>query len=681
MTYTIPGAAAQSFDLTESGYTPPTGMAVGFAMQLPLEPLGYVVPAANALDFNLDESGYIPPPGTAAEFSIGEGGGPPDPGIIYPIPPAFMIASGIGITLTSGTPASAAGIRYNPTPAHHAVRRALRAGPAANQHDSRAAQGWDKVAGKDQGAERSRHSWEQSTPKDPASAPQGWDKVAGKDELRGGPSQAWDDSILPVDGQAANPWRVPAFKDVIDQQEHADSDKFWERPPPPKAAGYYLPGSTDFNLATAYTVPAANAVDFNAVPEEGGSTPEVIQPPTRPVDAGRDWQSWATNVPADVRYRHPWDRKPRIGTEVEWDYDQEPPLPDKPPAPAPEIREAYYYMNASSLTTTDGTPLEFAELSIELDIDSFSWALSCTILNRASMDLIRPGPSGPVEVIAKVNNKTWRFMVERYRRRSTHPKETYTISGSSLTQLLAHPFSAKASAQIDTPTNALQVAQGVLENTGFTIEWDMSLADYTIPAGAWGYQDKTPIEVIDELVKAAGGIVTPALGLSKIYAQQRYREAPPWYWPQIDPARLDFQVADSMILGLESEWQPSPEYRGVYVSGISHGVAVEVRKTGTDGTPWAADNYDNLNLSTQQCRGRGISILGQSGAQEIVTIELPVPTSGAPGLVIPGQWGEIQDTANPSQSWRGLVLSNRVSVSQPGASRATQTLRLERHHY
>ena len=667
MTYPVPGATAVNFDLSEAPYKP--------SLYPPPPSYAYTVPAANVLNFDLSQSPYTP----TADF--GGGGEPPDPGIDYPIPPAFMVSSGMGVTLASGTPASEAGSYYSLTPAQHVVRRALRSGPAANEYDSRAAQGWGKVASKDQAAEWARHAWGQSAPNDAASAAQGWDPVPVKDDLHGGPPQAWDDSIEPIDSQAANPWNVPAFKDVTDQQAHADSDKYWERPPPQDGPALYIP-TANFNLQQSpHVMPGSQALDFDLQPSGDGPEPVEIIVPTRPVDAGRDWQSWATNVPADVRYRHPWDRKPRLGSEVEWDYDQEPPLPDKPPAPAPEIKEAYYYMNASSLTTTDGTPLEFAELGIELDIDSFSWALSCTILNRASMDLVRPGPSGPVEVIAKVNNKTWRFMVERYRRRSTHPKETYTISGSSLTQLLAHPYSAKASAQIETPTNALQVAQGVLQNTGFTIEWDTSLADYTIPAGAWGYQDKTPIEVIDELVKAAGGIVTPALGLSKIYAQQRYREAPPWYWPQIDPSRLDFQVADSMILGLESEWQPSPEYRGVYVSGISHGVAVEVRKTGTDGTPWAADNYDNLNLSTQQCRGRGISILGQSGAQEIVTIELPVPTSGAPGLVIPGQWGEIQDTANPSQSWRGLVLSNRVSVSQPGASRATQTIRLERHHY
>ncbi|WP_286694086.1 hypothetical protein [Spongiibacter sp. UBA1325] len=643
--------------------------------------MGYVVPGPLVADFGFNAGGalYLPPPAwSAVDFDLLASGW--EPPIVYPLPPEFMVASGIGITLASCTPASAAGIRYNPTPAQIDVQRALRLGPAVNRYDDRAVQSWGSAPKKDDQRGAPSQAWDQAVPRYPATAAQGWDPIPIKDDQRGAPSQAWDDSIEPIDGAPVQSWNVPPAKDVIDTQEHADSSKFWERPPVELNDPTYAIGATDFDLQNPYAIPAANSVDFS-LQSEGGAPIEIIVP-TRPVDAGRDFQGWATNLPADVRYRHPWDRKPRIGTEVEWDYDQEPPLPDKDPADPPEIKEAYFYMNASSLKKLpEGIPLEFADLTISLDIDSFSWAFSATILNSASMDQIRPGPSGPIEVEAKVNNKTWRFMVERYSEAQKFPAQTYRVSGSSLTQLLADPYSAKASAQIETPTNALQVAQDVLDLTGFTIEWDTSLADYTIPAGAWGYENKTPIEVVDELVKAAGGIVTPALGLSKVYAQQRYREGPPWYWPQIDASRLDFQVADSMILGLSSEWQPTPEYRGVYVSGISHGVAVEVKKNGTDGTPWAADNYDALNLSTQQCRGRGISILGQSGAQEIVTIELPVPTSGAPGLVVPGQWGEIQDTSNPANTWRGLVLSTSVSVSQPGASRAVQTIRLERHHY
>lgn len=630
-----------------------------------------------AIDFDLTAEPYVVPSDPASvDFDLSGGDGPPP--IVYPIPPGIMVTSTLSVSLTGSAPASSSGLGYSMTPAQKAVRRALRSAMASSQIDSRAPQLWDKVAVKDEQIDEGLQPWGTADRKGPARNASGWDPVPIKDAEHGGPAQAWDGSIRPIDGRESQDYNVPALKDATDQHEQADSARYWERPPEQAFEGY-IP-STDFNLTSSpYNVPGAAVVDFNLAPDI--NVVEVVVP-TRPVFSGRDLQGWTTNQARDHRERHPWDTKPRKGTEVDFDYDQEEPLPPKPPAPDPEIKEGYLFMNASSLKKLpEGIPLEFEDLSITLDIDSFSWALSVRILNAQSMDQIRPGPSGPVEVEAMVNNKKWRFMVERYSLERKFPDETYRVTGSSVTQLLAAPYSPKQSKQIETPTNALQVIQDLLQYTGFTVTWDTSLADYTIPAGVWGYENKTPIEVIDELVKAAGGILVPTLSLSELRAYHRYREGAPWYWPQIDASRLDFQIADSTILGLSSQWEPNPLYNGVYVSGISAGVAVDAVKYGTAGDVRAPDDYNALNLSTQQCRGKATSILGQGGDQEIVTIEIPIPTSGAPGLVIPGQWGEIQDTRTPANSWRALVLSTGVRVAKPGSGRAVQILKLERHHY
>tara|TARA_R110001592_G_scaffold363400_1_gene688133 strand:- start:2327 stop:4234 length:1908 start_codon:yes stop_codon:yes gene_type:complete len=597
-------------------------------------------------------------------------------GIIYPVPPSLMSTSGMAILITSLNIAQDGRLFFNdPAPKEQIHRQASIT--AGKQFDHRKPQPWDKTIAVDQPFSLTGSAWLRAVKVSQPDIAQGWNKTLRADDDNDGIYHQWNAPTNKTNDTVDQPHKTGIPRNIDDIQFHDDTDLLWERPV--NEIGSYHPGSSDFNLIIAPYGRLPSGLDFDLELEEGE---QATAPPTRALFSGRDMQGWETNTPTDSRFRHPWDHKPRIGTELEWDYDQEPPLPDKDPADVPEIKEAYLYMNASSLKKMpEGIPLEFVDLQISLDIDSFSWAMSASILNSASMDQIKPGPSGPVEVEAKVNNKTWRFMIERYTVTSKHPKKSYKVSGSSLTQLLAAPYSAKQSAQIETPTNALQVIQGILENTGFEIDWDVSLADYTIPAGAWGYENKTPIEVIDELVKAAGGVLIPATALSKLYAAQRYREAPPWYWPAIDSSSLDFQIADSTIISLSSEWQPSVEYRSVYVSGITQGVAVDVTKNGTDGTPAAPDVYDALNLTTQQCRGRGISILGQSGAQEIVTVELPLPTSGAPGLVVPGKWGEIQDTNDSDNDWRALVLSTTVSVSRPGASRAMQTIRLERHHY
>jgi hypothetical protein len=144
---------------------------------------------------------------------------------------------------------------------------------------------------------------------------------------------------------------------------------------------------------------------------------------------------------------------------------------------------------------------------------------------------------------------------------------------------------------------------------------------------------------------------------------------------------IDAIIQDTMVISYASRWDPQPAYDAVFVSGITHGVAVEVIKTSTAGENPAPDVYDALNVDTTQCRQRGMSILGASGAQEIVTIETILPTSGSPGLIQPAQVVEYRDTRTPANTWRGNVLGVQIACSQPGTGRVQQTVYIERHHY
>ena len=611
-----------------------------------------------AVNFNILDSGEIP--------------------IQYPIPPGIMVTSSLAVELTSSAPVSSSGVGYSMTPAQKAVRRTLRVAMASKQFDGRSPQQWDKVVAKDEPITEGVQPWRAAAVKGPGANASGWDPVAIKDARRGGPAQAWDSSIRPIDQESGQGYGYPRAKDVIDRQSSIDSATYWE-PEPAAILDGYAPGASDFNLISRpYNVPSAAVTDFN-LDRHTRIIPPVI--PTRPLFSDLDLQGWTTNKPADNRLRHPWDDKPRKGTEVDFDYDQQPPLPGDPPD-EPEIKRTYIIMNSSSLiATAENMPLEFSDLTIELDIDSFAWKMSCSILNRQSMDLIRPTAQGPAEVIATVNGHQWRFIVERYSLDKRFAKERWRITGVSRPQLLAGPYAPKRTGRIDQPTNMALAMTNQVEFTGFTVALQDGLYDYVIPAGAWGYEGKTAMEVISELAAAVGAVVIPDRTDDILHIYHRYKQTPPWYYPGLAESDLDAVIQDSMVTGYSSQWEPQPEYNYVFVSGITDGVSTEVIRQGSAGDQAAPDIYDELNVEAQQCRLRGITALSAGGNQEIVTIETILPTSGSPGLIVPAMLVEYRDTRDSSATWRGNVLGVSINVSKPGASRVIQNVKVERHHY
>ncbi|HET8799617.1 MAG TPA: hypothetical protein VFN01_00400 [Marinobacter sp.] len=630
-----------------------------------------------AVNFNLAEEPYIPPAGPAVSFDLATGDSGPPP-IVYPIPPGIMVTSALSIELTSSAPVSSAGVDYSMKPAQRTVRRALRSAMASRQLDGRAPQQWGKVAVKDESIDDGVQPWGTAGRKDPRQVGSGWDRVPIKDDDRGGPDQAWDGSIKPIDQRAGQGYNVPALKDVADRHPQADSARYWEWPQVESFDGYVV-GSSDFDLtASPYNIPGAAVVDFNLEPST--NFVEIIIP-TRPLFSGRDLQGWTTNKPADVRYRQPWDDKPRKGTEVDFDYDQQPPLPGDPPD-EPKIKRAYIIMNSSSLiATAENMPLEFSGLTIELDVDSFAWKMSCSILNRQSLDLIRPTAQGPAEVVATVNGHQWRFIVERYSLDKRFARERWRVTGVSRPQLLANPYAPRRTGRIEQPTNMALAMANQLEFTGFTVMLQDGLYDYVIPAGAWGYENKTAMEVVSELAAAVGAVVIPDRTDDILHINHRYKQTPPWYYPGVAESDLDAVIQDSMVIGYSSQWEPQPEYNYVFVSGITDGVSTEVIRQGSAGDQPAPDIYDELNVEVQQCRLRGITALSAGGNQEIVTVETILPTSGSPGLIVPAMLVEYRDARDLSATWRGNVLGVSINVSKPGASRVIQSVKVERHHY
>ena len=611
-------------------------------------------------DFQLGGDAYAPPSPTHFNF-----GGTP---AIIPAPPPGLIR-GVGAAWGRAAAHSAAPVcaTWADAPAKQNAT-AAEWGAGAPADTDRAAV-WSAVPAKEQAITA---AWGRGQATDGNAISQ-WGNLQAKDS---GNTQGWDNSIRPADWQVRITYRpaIPS-KDRSIAPRFQRSNEYGIRIPQSQPAPLHHPdGAVAFTFKGGlYTPPRNGDVFFHFY------VPPIRAGRIGPVDSAGGAR-WGLSRQLDLLRRLPWGRARVLDgkiTGIEYPDYTGPIIIIDPPA-EPDILETYMIANSVSVVVLpDRIPLEATGLHISRDIDSFAWTLSAQLFGRTSLTQVRPTAEGPKEIEVCINGHLWRFMIERYSGTGRLADERYNITGVSRTQLLAEPYAPKRSQVNTAPVNAEQAAVLELDYTGFTLHWDSWNAgppDWTMPAGAFSYQDKTPMQVIATLAETVGGVVSPALAEDELTILPRYR-APVWQWSS---AIMDRIIPAAMVSEWGSEWQPQPEWNSCYVSGTNHGVAMQVRRAGTAGEEPAPDVYHDWITGEQAARARGITELCKGGNQEIITLNLPLfPEQTAPGLVQPGMLCEVRDI---DETWRGLCLATEISADGIGASRVKQTLQLERHH-
>ena len=258
---------------------------------------------------------------------------------------------------------------------------------------------------------------------------------------------------------------------------------------------------------------------------------------------------------------------------------------------------------------------------------------------------MQPDKNGPKQIEVNINGWKWVFIIERYSTNRRFGDERYTIYGSSRTQLLAAPYAPQRSKSNSANLNAKQAIAEELSNTGFIATYpdlnDYSTPDWVMPSGSFSYQSQTAMHVVAKIAETAGSVVIPSRDADQLNIQPRY-PASPWAW---STATMDRIVPASMVISLSANWRPEQAYNAVYVSGTNAGVAVNVKRAGTNGDNPAPDILEDWLTETQVNTERGRNELAKGGNQSVTTIELPLTdTNTAPGLIEPGMLVEIQDT-------------------------------------
>ena len=534
----------------------------------------------------------------------------------------------------------------------------------------------------------------------------GWDTVSTKDDAT---STAWG-TPTPEETKTNNPWtntrptdpqptNIPWDKPARPKQTH--TDLLWGQPP----AKDQIYGGPWFRVDT--TSPPWQLNDHRQPPLWSDPPDKLAfqfeDSHHRPDKVPQLWFRFEGHIP--LHAIQPKDPAPKVHWQQAAKRDVSPsvlwgegrterikdrqrnlrygakvkPLPLKPPKP--DDKECYLLMNTvNAVRLPDNEPLELLDITIDLDIDSFTWQLSASVANKAILALIEPDASGTKDIKVTINGWDWVFMVTRYDTERSFNNEQYRISGESRTRLLAAPY---APSRTKTETNdiaAVQAAEAELTNTGFTLNWDSTetwaTPDWIIPGGTFSYVEQTPMQVIAQIANTAGAVVIPLADSDALALQPRYKISP-WNWLE-DTTPIDHAIPESMVLSMSVEWRPEPEYNAVYVSGIYVGVAVDVQRSGTAGDSPAPDIIEDWLTEVDVNTERGRNVLSEGGPQAVVSLELPLTVKGQPpGLVHPGQLVEVMEGTEP---WIGLCLATSVSTTGSGAGRVAQSLSVERHY-
>ena len=115
-------------------------------------------------------------------------------------------------------------------------------------------------------------------------------------------------------------------------------------------------------------------------------------------------------------------------------------------------------------------------------------------------------------------------------------------------------------------------------------------------------------------------------------------------------------------------------YNAVYVSGPNAGVAVNVKRAGTNGDDPAPDILEDWLTETQVNTERGRNELAKGGNQSITTVEPLTDTKTTLGLIEPGMLVEVRDITG---DWHGLCLATSITAKR---SKVLQSVQLERHY-
>ena len=315
-------------------------------------------------------------------------------------------------------------------------------------------------------------------------------------------------------------------------------------------------------------------------------------------------------------------------------------------------------------------PLSFG---IKTDMDGYYWQgnIAITAKDYAKIKAKLDVPRGSEPMInVTVNGFPLSFIAEDQQRSRQFAQQTYSLSGRSITARLGADYAVSQGGLIDQASYVSQIAAQQLNGLSISIlDWDIN--DWLIPADAYSVAGKTPIAVLADIAKAAGGFLTSHPSEPRVSLKPRWKVAA-WDMATATP---DVIVPADVIRQINDQKRVNPRYNTVRLNGATEGAEVYRQTQGRDAEASTQDHP--LYTDRDAMLPAGTSILSDSGTHGDYTIKL----RWADKYNLPlAQLGEIWQFNDPEGAWRGAITGVSVDIDQDNdAPTVWQSISVDRY--
>ncbi len=337
-----------------------------------------------------------------------------------------------------------------------------------------------------------------------------------------------------------------------------------------------------------------------------------------------------------------------------------------------------YIMHNKITADINGEPLDLLALTLTTDTDSYCWQGDITLspASFAKLKIDQRAAGDEAVITVRINGHRWDILAEDYRDTRKFIGHSYTVTGRSITAKLGADYAKGRHSKYDAARYARQIADEQLNLLPYRIAaWEA--VDWLIPGDSYTVSGQTPIEVIADLARAAGGFVESHPYEAQLFVRPVWRQ-PAWGKPT--PA---LTIPANLILSVSGQRRISERCNAVRVTpaaelvGGAKAKGGVVYREGTDQQPEASTLTHAAYTDTDVMRAAGIHALSETGTHKIETVQLP----WAEKYQLPlASLGAVWAFAEQGQTWQGIIKGVSVAVElDNGAPVVTQTVTIDRY--